>query len=85
MTQKKIYTEEELKFRENLNGRLAAIDGKLDNLHDKLSPILALQTTVTAHDRQIQRWKGVNQALGVVLALFMSLIGAMYGKFKHMW
>lgn len=85
MTQKKTYTEEELKFRESLSSRLSAIDGKLDNLHDKLTPILALQTTVIEHDRQIHTWKGINKALGVFAALLVSLIGAMYGKFRHMW
>jgi hypothetical protein len=83
MTQKKIYTEEELKFRENLSSRLSAIDGKLDNLHDKLTPILDMQATVKEHDRQIHRWQGINSVLATIAALAVSALAALYGEFRH--
>jgi hypothetical protein len=79
----------EIEFRENLAGRLAALETgqialsqKIDlhhtNLDTKLTPLLALHSTVQDHDRQIHRWKGVNAAL----AMLITLAAAIFGKLK---
>lgn len=82
---RKLYSSEELAFRENLSSRLASIDGKIDNLHEKLTPILALQQTVTDHDRQIHRWMGINAVLSGLAGIIISVAASWYAKFRHWW
>lgn len=76
------FTKEELEFRENLANRLTSIDGKIDILNVRLEPLIKLSDIVVEHDRQIQRWKGVNTILAALFAAAVTIISHWYIKFK---
>lgn len=82
----------ELQFRVDLADRLARIEQQQKTLqqtiqdkHDvliaKLEPVLKLDAKVTAHDRQIQFWRGANSILGMLWIGALALLG----KVKHLW
>lgn len=82
----------ELQFRVEVADRLARIEQKTESLqrtiqdkHEvliaKLEPVLKLEEKVTAHDRQIQFWRGANSILGMLWVGALALLG----KIKHIW